>query len=69
MGKKANLTKRICIFLIIFHISIDNLKQWLANDKLACVANALNLLYIVNGLDECVGRLQRRLTINVISYV
>ena len=33
MGKKANLTKRICILLIIFHISIDNFKQWLANDK------------------------------------
>ena len=33
--------------------------------KVACVADALNLLYIAsdytNGLDECVGRLQRRL--------
>ena len=27
---------------------------------IACVADALNLLY-VKGLDECVGRLQRRL--------
>lgn len=33
MEKKANLTKRICIFLIIFQISIDNLKQWLAKYK------------------------------------
>ena len=37
-----------------------------ASIQVACVANALNLLYIAqtdytNGLDECVGRLHRRL--------
>ena len=36
--------------------------------SIACVADALNLLYIdsqtdyTKGLDECVGRLQRRLS-------
>ena len=29
--------------------------------SLACVADALNLPDYTNGLDECVGRLQRRL--------
>ena len=32
-----------------------------ARVTLACVADALNLLFIAKGLDECVGRLQRRL--------
>ena len=37
---------------------------FLDTKRLACVADALNLLYIedcTKGLDECVGRLQRRL--------
>ena len=36
------------------------------SSALACVADALNLLYIdyTKGLDECVGRLQRRLVVH-----
>ena len=40
------------------------------NINLACVADALNVLYI-NSLDECVGRLQRRLyklNDNIVPY-
>ena len=37
-------------------------------NSIACVADALNLLYTdyTNDLDECVGRLQRRLIISQI---
>ena len=50
-SKKASLSEIRLNFLLVKRHQLI----------LACVADALNLLYI-NGLDECVGRLQRRLT-------
>ena len=53
-------------FRVFFHIKMLYSQWGLSNKslictrKLACVADALNLLY-TKGLDECVGRLQRRL--------
>ena len=44
-------------------ILLSSLFDKLGRFILACVADALNLLYIdyTKGLDDCVGRLQRRL--------